>query len=109
MITLNSPVREISTGRTGLVIGLSPVSMTIRFDDDASAVALDDADVYKQFASIVLPRSANPLEYRYTVEEQAPAGNWVASARMHDEAGAVRFAKSLGARGATARVIDEYE
>lgn len=57
---------------------------------------------------IINRSDAEPPAHRWTVEEQAPAGNWVKSLGTHDAAFALEYAKhSVKVVGRPCRVVDE--
>lgn len=57
----------------------------------------------------LLPRSQNKVKYRYTIEEQSPAGDWNKSTAGNSREDILDHATYLASRGRVVRVIDEHQ
>jgi hypothetical protein len=57
----------------------------------------------------VVKRSETWGDYKFTVERQAPAGNWVKDLATNDRATAEQQVKYLAQRNEVARLVLEHE
>lgn len=62
----------------------------------------------KTFEIIPRSKAAGLYDYRYTIQTQAKAGNWVDSASVHEPGLAQAFAANLHSNGNVVRILDNH-